>query len=134
MNASTLSEGITKTNSAKTNVDDITKRVSSSLRLGDEPADDSEDTFAKPDDESDQEDWEKLADRELQAPTEAFKPPASKPYDPNVLELNGFDPRMQMHQVVKEFTKIVDPTGSMPFRPKMVNQSLILTFNNAKHG
>ena len=130
----TLSERLKKANSDRDNLDTITKKVSSSLNLDEESC--NHPIAAKPADhvESDEEDWEKLADKELHIPVEPVKKPVSTSSNTSILELYDFDPHIQMHQLVKEFSNLIDPAGAMPFRPKMVNQSLILTFNNPKHG
>jgi hypothetical protein len=133
MKPSTLSARIKENNSTKKDVDAITERLNSSLKLSDEPDSKSE-PLEIGDDDAGEEDWEKLADKELQSPVEAVKTPVAQSDNTTILELYDFDPRIQMHQLVKEFTKIVDPTGTMFFRPKMVNQSIMLTFTNPKHG
>jgi hypothetical protein len=130
MTPSTLTERIKQNYSTSKNVAAITEQLSLSLNIKDEPTDHSDD----PENDDEGDDWEKLADKELEAPTEPTKPPVTSSPNPSILELYGFDPRIQMHQLVKDFTRIVDPTGTMPFRPKMVNQSLLFTFNNPKHG
>ena len=134
--SSTLSERIKQTNSTSKDLNDITEKLSSGLNLSDE-ATDKVITPETGDTTTDEEDWEKLADKELETVSETnelAKPVVTTPLHPIILELYDFDPKLQMHQLVKEFTRIVDPTRTMPFRPKMVNQSLLLTFNNPKHG
>jgi hypothetical protein len=130
MSPSTLSERIKESNSIQKGVAAITEQLSSSLNIKDEPTNQS-DNVANDDEEDD---WEKLADKELETPVEPVKTPIPSSPNSSILELYDFDPRIQMHQLVKDFTRIVNPTGTMPFRPKMVNQSLLLTFNNPKHG
>lgn len=131
MTPPTLSERIKQSNST-TNKDvaSITEQLSSSLNIKDEAINQPD----KPEKVDEEDDWEKLADKELETPVEPVKPPVTSSPDQSILELYDFDLRIQMHQLVKDFTRIVDPTGTMPFRPKMVNQSLLLTFNNPKHG
>ena len=117
-----------------TQIDEFTKHVQEKLNI-----DDDNDT--KEESNTTEDDWETLADKELEnsskeqskikSNTEVVL--VSQP-DSTILELYDFDIRIQMHQLVKEFTAIVDPTHTMPFRPKMINQSLLLTFNNPKHG
>jgi len=130
MTPSTLSKRIKENNLTNKDVSAITEQLSSSLNIKDEPTD-QPDNFESDDEEDD---WEKLADKELETPVEPVKTPTPSSSNLSILELYDFDPRIQMHQLVKDFTRIVDPTGTMPFRPKMVNQSLLLTFNNPKHG
>jgi hypothetical protein len=132
MTPSSLSDRIKQANSTSKDVAVITEQLTSTLNLNDEPINQS-DSLQKAEDSPDELDWEKLADKELETP-EFIKPSVSVESNSSTLELYGFDSKLQMHQLVKEFTKIVDPTGSMSFRPKMVNQSLILTFNNPRHG
>ena len=131
MNPSTLSERIQQTNLNK-DVTAITEKLGSDLTLNEQPTDkcgNPETGNESPDDD----DWEQLADKELETP-EPVKATVQPPPNPSMLELYDFDPKIPMHQLVKDFTKIVDPTGIMSFRPKMVNQSLIFTFTNPKHG
>jgi hypothetical protein len=132
MAPSTLSERI-KSNSSREDVGAITERLGTSLRVTDESADKPAEAENK-DAQVDEDDWEALADKELQAPAELVKPSVTQSTTTTILELYDFDPRIQMHQLVKDFTKIVDPAGTMSFRPKMINQSLLLTFSNPKHG
>lgn len=122
-----------KSNSSGDNVGAITEKLRTSLRVTDEPVNRPADAENK-DAQVDEDDWETLADKELETPAEPVKPSGVQPTSSTVLELYDFDPRIQMHQLVKDFTKIVDPTGTMSFRPKMINQSLLLTFSNPKHG
>ena len=119
-------------NSTQKDVDAIAEQLCGSLTLNDNPIDES--GVPQNGSEGSEEDWEKLADKELEIPVEPAKAPLPSSPNSAILELYDFSPRVQMHQLVKEFSKIVDPTGTMSFRPKMVNQSLILTFNNPKHG
>jgi len=132
MSAPTLPQRIKQTDSTKKDVDAITNKLNTGLDL-DDTSSDKLDALEHADAASDEDDWEKLADQEPETPPKPVKasPP---PTSTSLLELYGFDPRIQMHQLVKEFTKIVDPTGTMSFRPKMVNGSLLLTFHNPKHG
>lgn len=135
MKPSTLSQRIRESNSTSKNVENITQELESSLHLYDKPKDALPSVQVVPEkDEGD--DWEQLADKELEESEKSVAkltpPPPSD--SPAILELYDFDAKLQMHQIVKSFTKIVDPTGTMPFRPKSVNQSLLLTFNNPKHG
>jgi|SRR5579862_4366624 hypothetical protein len=136
--ASTLSNRIKQTQSTKKDIDETTEKLSTALKLNND-ADESravavpESGDATPaDDEED--DWEKLADKELETPEESPKKPPLMPLTSAVLELYDFDPQIPMHQLVKDFTRIVDPTATMLFRPKMVGQSLMMTFSNSKHG
>jgi hypothetical protein len=132
MEPSSLSKQI-KSNSTTEDVHAITERLSTRLKVTAESAD--KPTKAENNDtQVDEDDWETLADKELEAPVEPVKPSVTQPTSATVLELYDFDPRIQMHQLVKDFTKIVDPAGTMSFRPKMANQSLLLAFNNPKHG
>jgi len=129
----TLSERIKQTNSANKDVTDITEKLTTTLTLTNEPNDEHEATENR-DDSADEADWEKLAEEELKIPVEPVRPVKQSASSASILELYDFDPRIQMHELVKEFTKIVDSTGTMSFRPKMINQSLMLTFNNPNHG
>jgi hypothetical protein len=131
MTPSTLSERIQQTNSNK-GVTAITEKLDSNLTLNEEPTDNSSDPKTG-NEAPDEDDWEQLADKELET-QEPVKATVQPPPNPSMLELYDFDPKVPMHQLVKDFTKIVDPTGIMFFRPKMVNQSLIFTFTNPKHG
>lgn len=128
-----LSERIKKTETPSQDVTAITEKLDAALNLDDDKPTNKNggdaDEVTSPDDE--EEEWEKLADKELNEPS---KPTPPESTSSPILELYDFDPRLQMHQLVKELTNIIDPTGTMPFRPKMVNQSLFLTFNNPKHG
>jgi hypothetical protein len=128
MPSPTPSRRIKETKSTNADVEDLTKKISTTLLLAADPATSSHD------DNSSEEDWEKLADKELDSPAEPVKAPTPATSSTSVLELYDFEPRIPMHQLVKEFTSIVDPTETMSFRPKMVNQCLILTFQNPKHG
>jgi|SRR5271168_285252 len=128
---STLSERIQQSNSNK-DVIAITEELSSNLTLNEEPTHNSGNPGAG-NDAPDEDDWEQLADKELETP-ESVKAAVKPSPNPSMLELYDFDLKIPMHQLVKDFTKIVDPTGVMSFRPKMVNQSLIFTFINPKHG
>ena len=134
---STLSSRIKQASSTNKDVAELTEKLSTSLKLDDNDEDQKTVTVPEaagtPADE-DEDDWEKLADKELEAPAEAPKKTAPAPLTPAILELYDFDIRIPMHQLVKDFTRIVDPTASMLFRPKMVGQSLMMTFNNPKHG
>jgi len=136
MKPSTLSERIKGSNTTNKNVENITQKFGSLLDLKDTAQDVPHASKSGPLEADDEEDWEKLADKELETPEK----PAAKSTPPpgsdglTILELYDFDPKMQMHQIVKAFTTIVDPTRIMPFRPKMVNDSLLLVFNNPKHG
>jgi hypothetical protein len=130
MSTSTLSARIKQSNSRKADVEELTEKITTTLRLDGDPADMPHDT----EEDSSEEDWEKLADKEVDTPPEPVKKPVPAPTSTLALELYDFEVRTPMHQLVKEFTSIVDPTGTMPFRPKMVNQSLLLTFQNPKHG
>jgi hypothetical protein len=134
MKPSTLSQRIRDSNSANEDVENIAGKLES-LDLEDKPQDAAPVSEVAPP-AADEDDWEQLADKELEAPEKPAAKSAPPPQDksPTILELYDFDPKMQMHQIVKSFTKIVDPTGTMPFRPKMVNDSLLLTFSNPKHG
>ena len=114
-------------------VDAITEKLNAGLSLGDATSD-QWDTAEGGDAASDEDDWEKLADQELETAAKTVKAPATPTTNTCLLELYDFDPRIQMHHLVKEFNKVVDPTGTLSFRPKMVNGSLLLTFNNPKHG
>jgi hypothetical protein len=109
-------------------VDTITRNLERDLTLTDDVSKSDEGTA------EDSDDWEALADKELSEtiPAETIK--ITTPSEVATLELYDFDVRIQMHQLVKDFTTIVDPIHTMPFRPKMVNQSLMMTFNNPKHG
>jgi hypothetical protein len=128
---SRLSERIKQDKSANKDIAVITEKLDTTLNLEDDaPSEKAGETGAGGVD-SDEEEWEKLADKELNEPSQPTPPEST---DLPILELYGFDPRIQMHQIVKELTNIIDPTGTMPFRPKMVNQSLFITFNNPKHG
>ena len=131
----TLSERIKESNATNDNLENITEKLGSLLDLKDKAQDVPPVSKLGPLEADDEEDWEKLADKELETPEK----PAAKSTPPGsdshtILELYDLDPKMQMHQIVKAFTTIVDPTRTMPFRPKMVNDSLLLTFNNPKHG
>ena len=135
MSAPTLSQRIKQTNSTQKDVDAIAEKLNATLNLDDTTSDsDKSDTPENADAASDEDDWEKLADQELDTPAKPVKAPITPPANTCLLELYDFDPRIQMHQLVKQFTQVVDPTGTMSFRPKMVNGSLLLTFNNPKHG
>lgn len=136
MKPSTLSQRLKDTNSANEHVENITRKLESSLDLKDRPQDATPVSQVVPPEADDEDDWEQLADKELEAPEKptAKSTPLAPDKSPTILELYDFDPKMQMHQIVKSLTKIVDPTGTMPFRPKMVNDSLLLTFSNPKHG
>jgi hypothetical protein len=136
MKPSTLSQRIKDTNSANENVENITRKLESSLDLEDKPQDAPPVSEAIRPEADEEDDWEQLADKELEAPEKPAAKSTPPPRDkiPTILELYDFDAKMQMHQIVKSFTKIVDPTGTMPFRPKMVNDSLLFTFSNPKHG
>lgn len=129
-----LSERLEQNESPHQDVSSITEKFGAALNLEDDsPTNKSGGVGSEvksPDDE--EEEWEKLADKELNESRKPSPPPEST--SSPILELYDFDPRLQMHQIVKELTKIIDPTGTMPFRPKMVNQSLFITFNNSKHG
>jgi hypothetical protein len=128
---SRLSERIKRDKSPNKDVAAITEKLNTTLNLkDDEPSDKAGETGVGGAD-SDEEEWEKLAEKELNEPRQPTPPEST---DLAILELYDFDPRIQMHQIVKELTNIIDPTGTMPFRPKMVNQSLFITFNNPKHG
>ena len=136
--SSTFSNRIKQTQSTKKDVDETTEKLSTTLKLNDDANDiravavpESGDAAAADDEEDD---WEKLADKELETPAESPKKPPLIPLTSAVLELYDFDPQIPMHQLVKDFTRIVDPTATMLFRPKMVGQSLMMTFNNPKHG
>jgi hypothetical protein len=136
MKPSTLSQRIKESNSPTKNVENITQKLESSLDLNDKPEAALLASQVTPPEADGEDDWEQLADKELEtlespAPQSTL-PPCSR--SPAILELYDIDPKMQMHQIVKSFTNIVDPTGTMPFRPKMVNDSILLTFNNPKHG
>jgi hypothetical protein len=133
MSASTLSQRIKQTNSTERDVDAIAEKLNATLNL-DETTSDKSDAAENAGAVSDEDDWEKLADQELETPAKPVKAPTTPPTNPCLLELYDFDPRIQMHQLVKEFTQVVDPMGTFSFRPKMVNGSLLLTFNNPKHG
>lgn len=133
MTPSRLSERINRTNSTQKDVVAITENLSSTLNLNDEPTDESSNP-ENGNEPPDEEDWEQLADKELETSEPVKAPVPTSSSNPSILELYDFDPKIPMHQLVKEFTKIVDPTGITPFRPKMVSQSLILTFLNPKHG
>lgn len=116
----------------------MAEKLGTALKLGDEADEsiavtgpESGDAAAADDDDDD---WEKLADKELETPVEPTKKPPSIPLTSAVLELHDFDPQIPMHQLVKDLTRMVDPTATMLFRPKMVGQSLMMTFNNPKHG
>jgi len=131
MPSPTLSETIKKANSSNADVAALSDKLNTSLSLDEGPTDPS--SNPSPDADSG-DDWEKLADEDTEVPAEPVKKTAPPIQDSSILELYEFDTRLAMHQLVKEFTKIVDSTGTMPFRPKMVNQSLLMTFNNPKHG
>lgn len=133
MSTPTLSQRIKQTNSTNKDVEAITEKLNTTFNLDDTSSDKS-DAPENATAASDEDDWEKLADQVLEAPPQPVKAPATQPSSACLLELYDFDTRIQMHQLVKDFTKIVDPTGTMSFRPKMVNESLLLTFNNPKHG
>jgi len=133
MSTSTLSQRIKQTNSTKKDVEAITEKLNTALNFDDTPSDKSN-APESADAASDEDDWEKLADQELERPPEPVKPHVTRPSTACLLELYDFDQRIQMHQLVKDLTRIVDPTGTMSFRPKMVNGSLLLSFNNPKHG
>jgi len=135
--ASTLSNRIKQATSTNKDVAELTAKMSTSLKLNDEDAEQS--VAAVPEEEDpapgeDEDDWEKLADKELEMPAEPAKKPAPAPMTSAILELYDFDVRIPQHQLVKDFTRIVDPTATLLFRPKMVGQSLMMTFNNPKHG
>ena len=136
MKPSTLSQRIKDANSENEDVENITQKLESSLDLKDKPQDVSPLPEVVSLEADEEDDWEQLADKELEAPEKpvAMSTPPPREKSPTILELYDFDSRMQMHQIVKSFTKVVDPTGTMPFRPKMVNDSLLLTFSNPKHG
>jgi len=133
MGPSTLSERIKRSNATDKNVENITQKLGSLLVLKDTAQNVPP---AGPLEADDEEDWEKLADKVLETPEKpaAKSTPPRGSDSPTILELYDFDPKMQMHQIVKAFTTIVDPTRTMPFRPKMVNYSLLLAFDNPKHG
>lgn len=133
----TLSSRIKQAKSASKDVAELTEKLNNSLNLNDDDEEkravavpEAEDTPA----DEDEDDWEKLADKELEAPAEPAKKTAPAPLTSAILELYDFDTRIPMHQLVKDFTRIVDPAATMLFRPKMVGQSLMMTFNNPKHG
>ena len=126
-----LSARLKQSNPANTNVETLAKKLSTTLRLDAGPDNESHEAE---DNNSSDEDWEKLADKELDTPIESVKITEPLPPSTSVLELYDFDSRMPMHQLVKDFTRIVDPTETMPFRPKMLHKSLLLTFQNPKHG
>jgi hypothetical protein len=127
----TLSERI-KQDVSEDVLKSVTDKLESSLKLKDAAPERNSPTANE--EASDEDDWEKTADKELSASTKTSKEPQSDISTSRILELYDFDLRIQMHQLVRDFTRIVDPTGCMPFRPKMVSQSLMLTFNNPKHG
>ena len=132
MSSTKFSDRIKQAKSTNEDIEAITQKLEKELKITDEPVS----SIVEPEvtaDVADEDDWEKLADKELDAPVPKTKPKAV-PAESPILELSDFDPRLQMHQLVKDFTSIVDPTGTMVFRPKMVGQSLMFTFNNPKHG
>jgi hypothetical protein len=131
MPSPTLSARLKETQPTNADVDALTNRLGSSFQLDADPVDKPNEVEEE---ESSEDDWEKLADKETDTPVEPIKKQTAVAPSTSVLELYDFEPRTPMHQLVKEFTKIVDPTESMSFRPKMVNQSLRLTFSNPKHG
>jgi hypothetical protein len=133
MPSPTLSARIKQTKSSNADVDDLTEKISTTHLFDSDP---SASSHALDDDNNSEEDWEKLADKEFDPPAEPVKAPAPAPATPSasVLELYDFEQRTPMHQLVKEFTSIVDPMETMSFRPKMVNQCLFVTFENPKHG
>jgi len=130
-----LSERIKQANSSAQDVDAVTEKLGSALSLQDKEKSPSEATIVADASQDDEEDWEAMADKELEAP-EPVKAPETKPKPDSscILELYNFDPKLQMHQLVKSFTNLVDPTGTMSIRPKMVGQSLLFTFSDPKHG
>jgi hypothetical protein len=136
MKPSTPSQRIKDTNTTNDNVENITRKLESSLDLKDKPQDVPAVSEVAPPAANEEDDWEQLADKELEAPEKpaAKSTPPPREKSPTILELYDFDPKLQMHQIVKSFTKIVDPTSTMPFRPKMVNDSILLIFSNPKHG
>lgn len=132
MPSTKFSDRIKQAKSTNKDIEAITQKLEKDLKITDEPVS----STVKPEvtaEVADEDDWEKLADKELDAPAPKPKPKAV-PAESPILELYDFDPRLQMHQLVKDFTSIVDPTGTMLFRQKMVGQSLMFTFNNPKHG
>jgi hypothetical protein len=131
----TLSNRIKQANSSNKDVAELAEKMSTSLKLNDDQEEKS--VVAVPEEDEaapDEDDWEKLADKELETPDEPAKKVVPAPLTSAILELYDFDTRIPMHQLVKDFTRIVDPTATMLFRPKMVGQSLMMTFNNPKHG
>jgi|SRR5579862_2519917 len=133
MSTAKLSDRIKKATSANKDIEALTEKFNKGVNISADSSLDTPDQEATPNEAADEDDWEKLADKELDAPTpkQKLKPALN---DSSILELYDFDTRLQMHQLVKEFTSIVDPTGTMPFRPKMAGQSLMFTFNNPKNG
>ena len=129
MSSTKLSDRIKEAKSVNKDIEALTERFDKDLTINETPFVEQESAG----DDADEDDWEKLADKELDAPAQKAKE-KTIPNESPILELYDFDTRLQMHQLVKEFTSIVDPTNTMPFRPKMVGQSLLFTFNNPKHG
>ena len=135
MPSSKLSDRIKQANSSAKDVEAVTKKLGSALTLQDKDKSSSEAAAVADAPQADEEDWEALADKELEAPEQAKAPEAKpNPETSCLLELYGFDTKLQMHQLVKSFIDLVDPTGSMSILAKKAGQSVIFKFSNPKHG
>jgi hypothetical protein len=131
MSSAKLSDRIKEAKSTDQEIETLTERLNENLKINAQST--NQPDKASTSENEDEDDWERLADKELDIPSEKSKVKTSANESP-ILELYDFDTRIQMHQLVKDFTSIVDPTHIFPFRPKMVGQSLMFTFDNPKHG